>query len=421
MSGASPPIPPEKETTVAATPSVYVGTNGITDDGQGLLSALKQARRGGARLIVRGALTIRSPTNLLTGDVVEFDNATLTLGYNGNMFSEGGQSNLSFLGALTVRGGRSQGFSGNGWLLVGGSNVRFDWHCQCSDFSTTPSKYLVLGKPNDTTGGSGFILKGQTLTTDSTVANLTDWSNVDISGIESPPNGMTGMAPVAVVNIKGDGNAGPVRGINIHDCRLDGGGIQKASGLITVKGSPGPGNIQDVVLRSLSLRNTCPVPGPGLLDACDVMYSTGVTIDDVRGDTAFHGVGCIASKATISNVSFERLNGRSVAVGDAQVQKENISDVIVTNCVGTNCGQSTLGSGGSGFIVASSEGFSTERVVFKGCRATDTTGHAQKFGFQLTAHGTIKDVTLEGGEFSGFGGSINNPSAIQLTVRGAKT
>ncbi|MGP8067543.1 MAG: hypothetical protein ACLPU9_04825 [Thermoplasmata archaeon] len=421
MSGTNPPFPratdPPPDPTAA--PVVFVGSNGAADDGSGLLTALKKARILRSRLVVQGALTIRSPTNLLSGDVIEFDNATLTIGFNGNVFNEAGQSNLTMLGTVTVKGGRTQGFSGNGWLILGGSNIRFDWHCLCSDFSTSPSKYLILGKPNETTGGNGFVLRGQTVTADSTVVNLTDWSNVDISGVHSPPGGMTGMAPVAVVNIKCDATAGPVRGINVHDCQIDGGGVQKASGLITVKGTVGPGNIREVVLKNLELRNTCPVPGPGLLDACDVIGATDVTIDNVRGDTAFHGVGCIASHAAIANVVFEHLNGRAVAVGDASVQGENISDDTVTNCVGTDCGQTTLGPG-SGFIVASSAGFSVERVTFTGCRTRDTTGHSQRYGFQITAHGIVKDVVLDGGEYSGFGESIHNPSGSNLIIRGAK-
>ena len=71
------------------------------------------------------------------------------------------------------------------------------------------------------------------------------------------------MAPVAVVNIKCDATAGPVRGINVHDCQIDGGGVQKASGLITVKGTVGPGNIREVVLKNLRAPKHLPRPGPG--------------------------------------------------------------------------------------------------------------------------------------------------------------
>jgi hypothetical protein len=422
MAGGTPGTPPAAEPPVGAStaPVVYVGSNGAVDDGAGLGAALKQARSAQTRLVVRGALTVRSPTGLRSGDTLEFDNASVTIGYSGNIFTAAGQANLTMRGTLAVRGGKSQGFAGNGWLLLGCSAVRFDWQCQCSDFSFAPSKFLILAAANGAAGGDGFVLSGATITTDSTVVNMTDWSNVDISGVQSPRGGMTGPSPVAVVNIKSDTAAGPVHGITIHDCQIDGGAVQKISGLITVKGTVGAGNIHDVTLKNLALRNTCPVPGPGLLDACDVIGATGVVIDRVTGDTAFHGVGCIASRATITNVVFERLNGRAVAVGDAAVQGENISDVTVTDCVGTDCGQSTLGAGGSGFIVASSPNFRVDRVTFTGCRTRDTTGHSQRYGFQITAHGSVSDVQLVGGEYAGFGQSIFNPTGASLTVRGAK-
>ena len=107
MSGTNPPFPratdPPPDPTAA--PVVFVGSNGAADDGSGLLTALKKARILRSRLVVQGALTIRSPTNLLSGDVIEFDNATLTIGFNGNVFNEAGQSNLTMLGTVTVKGG----------------------------------------------------------------------------------------------------------------------------------------------------------------------------------------------------------------------------------------------------------------------------------------------------------------------------
>src|SRR5580658_3169774 len=137
MAGGGSPTPPAP----TPAPTIYVGTNGTSDDGAGLLAALTQARSAHGRLVVRGPLTIRSPTVLRSGDTIEFDRAVLTLGYNGNIFNASGESNLTMLGVVEVHGGKSQGFLGNGWLLLGGSTVTFDWQCQCSEFSVAPSKF----------------------------------------------------------------------------------------------------------------------------------------------------------------------------------------------------------------------------------------------------------------------------------------
>ncbi len=398
---------------------MFTGSGGAQDDAVGLTDTLRKARRNRAGVTIRGSLTLRSPVRILSGDSLEFDHATIDLGYMGNGFVAIGQSDVSVRGTLTYRGGHSQGFVGNGWLLVSGKRFRFEWDCTISDFSSDPSKYLILARTNEVGPGDGLTILGRTLTTDSTVVNTTNWSNIEVAGVCTPPGGMTGMPPVAVVNLKSDGTAGQTHGIRVHDCDLDGGGRQQTSGLVTVKGAPGPGVIQDVVLRDLKLRNMCPVPGPSLQDACDIIGVSGVQVDNVSGDTAFHGVGCIASHATITNVAFRNLNGRSVAVGDAQVQSENISDITVRNCSAVDCGQSTLGPG-SGFIVAASANFSVDHVVFENCTAKDSTGHSQKYGLQVTANGKIFDVTLIGGEYSGTLGSIRNPSNVPITVQGAK-
>jgi len=408
-------------TTPPTAGVVYQGTNGGSDDGAGLLQALRQARRSKSPLVVRGGLVIRSPVRLLSGDSLVFDHATVVLGYAGNMFVEVAQSGISMTGSLVVKGGKSQGFAGNGWLLIGGSGIRFDWTCQCSDFSFDPNKYLILGRANETTGGNGLVLAGETTTSDSTVLNAGDWSNVEVSGVKTVPGGMTSPCPVAVINIKSDGAAGPVENVYVHDCQLDGGGFQKTSGLVTVRGELGANNVRHVQLKNLQLRNMCPVPGPSIQDACDIIAVTDVTVDQITGDTAFHGVGCIASQARISNVVFRNLNGRAVAVGDAHAQHENISDIVVSHCEATDCGQSTLGPGGSGFLVAATEGCTTRNVTFENCRAKDTSGHSQPYGFRVTANGTVQDVQLVGGEYHGFKASIFNPSNVPVSNRGAVT
>ncbi len=419
MSGPSPDRPP-------ATPGgsaggvVFTGSNGASDDGVGLLGALRQARRARVPVVVRGNLVVRSPVRLLSGDELQFDGATVSLGYAGNMFVEVAQSGVTMRGTLEVRGGKSQGFAGNGWLLVGGSGIRFDWHCRCSDFSFDPNKYLILGRANETTGGNGLVLTGETVTADSTVLNAGDWSNVDVSGVKTIPGGMSSPCPVAVINIKSDGAAGPVEHVSVHDCQLDGGGNQRTSGLVTVRGELGANNVRHVSLKNLSLRNMCPVPGPSLQDACDIIAVTDVTVDNVTGDTAFHGVGCIASQARISNVVFRNLNGRAVAVGDAHAQHENISDIVVSNCEGTDCGQSTAGPNGSGFLVAATEGCTTSNVTFENCRTRDTTGRSQPYGFRVTANGTVSGVRLVGGTYQGYKASVFNPSNVPIANQGAQ-
>jgi hypothetical protein len=384
------------------------GTNGF----------LEAVRSGAGKVVIRGAFTVTAPTNLGSNVHLEFDDAALTLGGSVNIFQAGGQSNLTFTGKVRFAGGRSAGFAGFGFLLNGCSNVLFDWTCQVSDFAASPGKFLINCNPQGPTGGRNLTLRGQTVTLDSTVIRTNDWSQVDISGVTTAPGGLTAPVPLAPVAVMSDGAAGSTGGVNVHDCQMDGGGIQKVSGLVRVFGAPGAGNIAGVKCTNLQLRNMIPVPSAGLADGLDINYCVDVQVSHVTGDRCCDLVSCVASRAVVSDCVAQDCNGVGILVGDGGSQTESIADITVRNCVATNCGRGLKFVNAAGIGVASSRGTTTDRVTFENCRSHDTTGSAQMFGFGFNPVGSITNVKIVGGELSGFSQPIANAPRSGLQVRG---
>jgi hypothetical protein len=406
--------------------SVVVGPNGPTsgvdfgpgNSPSGTNGFLEAVRSGASKVIIRGNHTVTAPTNLGPNVHLEFDDAKLTLGANVNIFQAGGQANLRFTGRVTFVGGRDAGFAGFGFLLNGCSDVLFDWTCDVSQFPTVPHKFLINGNPQGANPGRNFTLRGTTVTKDSTVVRLNDWSEVEVSGIETPPGGLTASVPLAPVAILSDGVAGPIRGVYVHDCRMDGGGMQQMSGLVRIFGAVGARNITDVRCTDLQLGNMIPIPSKGLADGLDVNQCTDVTISRVVGGRCCDLVSCIASRAVVTDCVAEDCSGVGILVGDGGSQKESIADVTVRNCVATNCGRGLGYTNSAGIGVASSPATTTDRVTFENCRSHDTTGSSQQFGFGFNAVGSITNVKIVGGEYSGYRQAILNPTGRGLQIRG---
>ncbi|MCI4333339.1 MAG: hypothetical protein L3K01_06425 [Thermoplasmata archaeon] len=360
-----------------------------------------------------------APTNLPPNVELAFEDAVLTLGANVNMFQAGGKSHLRFTGRVRFDGGKVAGFAGFGFLLNGCSDVLFDWTCQVSQFPADSHKFLINCNPlQGTTPGRNLTLRGRTVTLDSTVLRAMDYAQVEVSGVESGPGGRTATVPLAPVAIFSDGLAGPIGGINVHDCRLDGGGMQKMSGLVRVIGALGAGNIVGVRCTDLQLGNMIPVPSDGLADGLDVARCTDVVISRVTGGRCCDLVSCMSSRAVVSDCVAEDCNGIGILVGDGASQTESIADIVVRNCVATNCGRGLRYVNASGIGVAASPGTTTDRVTFENCRSHDTTGSAQKYGFGFGTNGTITNVRILGGEYSGFGEAILHPTGKGLQLRG---
>jgi hypothetical protein len=423
MAGGEPappaPRPPRSGTVVVGpngpAPGVEFGPGNSPSGTNGFLEAI---RSGATKVVIRGSFSVTAPTNLRSNLHLEFDDATLTLGANVNIFQASALANLSFTGTVRFDGGRSRGFAGFGFLLNGCTDVVFDWKCQVAGFSETPGKFLINGNPQGAAGGRAFTLRGETVTIDSTVVRLCDYSHVDISGVRTPPGGLTAAAPLAPVAVVADGSAGPTTDVHIHDCDVDGGGVQKVSGLVRVFGAPGPGTIGRVQCADLRLRNTIPVPSDGRADGLDINHCVDVTVDRVTGDRVCDLVSCVASRAVVSDCAAHDCTGVGILVGDGGSQTESIADVTVRNCVATDCGRGLKFVNAAGIGVASSHGTTTERITFENCRSRDTTGSAQRFGFGVNALGTIATVKIVGGELGGFEGPIANPTRAGVQVRG---
>jgi hypothetical protein len=416
---AGTPAPPAGRTVVVAPEGPTAGVDfGPGNSPSGTNGFQEAVRSGAGTVVIRGAFQITAPTNLGPNLHIRFDDAVLTLGGSTNMFQAGGKSNLSFTGKVRFVGGREAGFVGFGFLLNGCSDVVFDWQCDVSGFSLSPGRFLINCNPQGPTGGRNLTLRGQTVTHDSTVLRAMDSSQVDVSGVVTPPGGLTAAVPLAPVAILSDGAAGTTGGIHVHDCDMDGGGIQKVSGLVRVFGSAGPGNIVGVQCSNLKLRNMIAIPSDGLADGLDVNHAVDVQISNVVGDRVCDLVSCVASRAVVSDCVAQDCNGIGILVGDGGSQTENISDITVRNCVATNCGRGLKFVNQSGIGVASSKGMTTDRVTFENCKSHDTTGSAQAFGFGFNAVGTITNVRIVGGELSGFREPIINPTRAGLQVRG---
>lgn len=415
----TPPSPSNSRTVVVASngpaPGIDFGPGNSPSGTNGIQEAV---RSGAGKVVVRGPFTITAPTNLPSNLEIQFDNAELRLGGNVNMFQAGGKSHLTFSGTVRFLGGRDSMFGGFGFLLNGCSDVLFDWTCEISGFALSPGKFLINANPQGTTGGHNLTLRGRTVTVDSTVLRTNDWSQVEVSGVMTAAGGLTAAVPLAPIAIMADGVAGPTTGVYVHDCEMDGGGIQRVSGLVRVFGAPGAGNISGVRCANLKLRNMIPVPSAGLADGLDVNHCTDVTIGNVTGDRLCDLISCVASRAVVSDCVAEDCNGVGILVGDGGSQTESISDITVRNCVATNCGRGLKFVNAAGIGVASSRGTTTDRVTFENCRSHDTTGSAQKYGFGFNAVGTITNVRIVGGELSGFGEPIANPTRAGLQVRG---
>lgn len=423
--GADPPsIPgtpaarPRRTGTVVVDPMDPSADFGPGNSPSGTNGLQEAVRSGASDIVIRGDFLVAAPTNLPPNVHLEFDNAVLTLGGNVNMFQAGGKSNLRFTGRVRFLGGKAAGFGGFGFLLNGCTDVLFDWDCQVTGFPATPHKFLINCNPQGTTPGRNLTLRGRTVTHDSTVLRAMDWTQVEVTGVESAPGGLTAPVPLAPVAILSDGLAGPIGGIRVHHCRLDGGGIQTMSGLVRVVGAVGEGNIVGVECSDLELGNMIPVPSEGLADGLDVAHCTDVTIARVTGGRCCDLVSCISSRAVVSDCVAEDCNGIGILVGDGGSQTESISDIVVRNCVARNCGRGLHYVNASGIGVAASPGTTTDRVTFENCRSHDTTGSAQKFGFGFGTAGTITNVRILGGEYSGFGQAILHTTGTGLQIRG---
>lgn len=428
MTNALDPAPRPSSAPLQASKTVVVSPNGPGNGAEygpgnspsGTNGFLEAVRSGAAKVVIRGSFTITAPTNLGSNVHLEFDDAVLTLGANVNIFQAGGQSKLTFTGKVSVNGGRDSGFAGFGFLLNGCSEVLFDWTCRVSKFPAAPGRFLIDCNPQGATGGRKLTLRGQTVTVDSTILRANDWSQVEVSGVQTAPGGLVAAVPLAPVAILSDGAAGTTSEISVHDCQMDGGGIQKVSGLVRVFGSPGPGNIVGVQCINLCLRNTIMVPSAGLADGLDINHCVDVKVANITGDRVCNLVSCIASRAVVSDCVAEDCNGVGILVGDGGSQTESIADITVRNCVATNCGRGLRFVNAAGIGVASSRGTTTDRVTFENCRSSDTTGSAQMYGFGVNAVGVITDVRILGGSLSGFGQAILNPTPSGLQVRGVE-
>jgi len=423
---ASPPVssatpPADVRTVVVAANGPAVGVDfGPGNSPSGTNGFLEAVRSRASRVVIRGEFTVVAPTNLGSDVHLEFEDARLTLGANVNMFQAGGKSNLRFTGRVRFVGGKDAGFAGFGFLLNGCSNVVFDWSCEVSGFPAAPHKFLINGNPQGTTPGRSFTLRGTTVTRDSTVVRLNDWSEVEVCGVETVPGGLTASVPLAPVAVLSDGLAGPIHGVYVHDCRMDGGGIQKMSGLVRIVGAVGTGNITGVRCTDLLLGNMVAVPSAGLADGLDVNHCRDVTISRVIGGRCCDLVSCISSQALVTDCAAEDCTGVGILVGDGANQSEPVTDVVVRNCTATNCGQGLRFVNAAGIGVASSPGTSTDRVTFENCRSHDTTGSAQQFGFGFNAVGSITNVRIVGGEYSGYRQAILNPTGKGLQLLGVK-
>jgi hypothetical protein len=397
------------------SPGVDFGPGNSPSRTNGFLEAV---RSGASRIVIRGAFVVTNPTNLGSNVAIEFEDAALSLGGSVNMFQSGGQANLSFSGKVRFDGGRAAGFVGFGFLLNGCRNVLFDWTCEVSGFSEAPGRFLINCNPLGPTGGRGLTVRGKTVTLDSTVVRANDWSDIDVSGVVTAPGGLTAPVPLAPVAILSDGTAGPVTGVHVHDCEMDGGGIQTVSGLVRVFGAPGPGTIVGVNCANLRLGNMNPVPSNGLSDGLDINHSSDVTVSNVTGGRCCDLVSCIASRAVVSDCVAEDCNGVGILVGDGGSQTEDIADITVRNCVAKNCGRGLQFTNSAGLGVASSRGTTTDRVTFENCRSSDTTGSAQMSGLSINALGIISNVRVVGGALSGYRQPVLNPTGRGLQVRG---
>lgn len=421
MSGTPPP-----PTSAAPGTTVVVSADGPRDGvdfGPGNSPSrtngfLEAVRSGASRVVVRGAFSVVAPTNLRSDLELAFDGATIAIGANTNVFQAGGQSHLRFTGSVRFDGGRSRSVSGFGFLLNGCTDVVFDWNCAVEGFANNPGRFLINGNPAGTQPGRGLTLRGRTVTADSTVLRACDYSDVEVSGVVTPPGGLTAAVPLAPVAIVSDGVTGPVRNVHVHDCQMDGGGVQKVSGLVRVFGAPGNGHIIGVRLENLRVGNTITVPSAGLSDGVDVNHAEDVTIRAVTGGRVCDLVSCVASRSVVEACVAEDCNGVGILVGDGGSQSEAIENIVVRGCTATNCGRGLQFVNAAGLGVAATKGSSTRNVRFENCQSRDTTGSAQRYGFSLNALGEIDGVEVIGGALGGFERSVVNPSGRGLRTRG---
>jgi hypothetical protein len=421
MSGtATPPVAPAAGTTVTVSADgpkdgVEFGPGNSPSGTNGFLEAV---RSGASRIVVRGGFQVVAPTNLRSDLELAFDGASIGLGANTNIFQAGGQSRLRVTGSVRFDGGRARGFNGFGFLLNGCSDVRFDWDCRVEGFASDPHRSLINANPAGTRPGRTLVLRGRTVTIDSAVLRACDYSDVEVSGVSTPPGGLTAAVPLAPVAVLSDGVTGPVRNVYVHDCDLDGGGVQKVSGLVRVFGAPGNGHIVGVHLENLRVGNTIPIPSDGLSDGVDVNHAEDVTIRGVTGGRVCDLVSCVASRAVVENCTAVDCNGIGILVGDGGSQTEAIEDVVVRGCTATNCGRGLKFVNAAGMGVAATRGSSTRKVRFENCTSKDSTGSAQRYGFSINALGGIDEVEIVGGALGGFERAVVNPSGRGLRTRG---
>lgn len=379
--------------------------NGVADDTAAIQAALTAGAgrtvafpKPATAYLVTSTLTVAAGTTLL------FDSAVVRAGaaFATGLFSVGA-ANIRVTGSVIIdlNGNATPGFVGSASTFTFTS----DAYAVATNAPSTPSNNNYLFKFVQ----SSFVKIGGHVTTTGNspwLVYVDRGVSYDISGIDTPPISVDDGV-FAVIFCTDTTSTNSLSWINVHDCRIDGGGhiAQYAPVFIGTIGS----NIavSHVTVSNVKVTNTI-----STADGIDLICCNFATVTNCTFSTVMYGVG-IAGGAVIAvtGVIGFQTRGVVVGVGDGSTPMDT-SIVTVSNCLGYGCGTGTVPYA---FLVNTGNNKNCSAVRFVECSAFATPG-AYAVVITKTGTGTVSDIEFEDCNFvTGTTGVVND------TVSGTNT
>ncbi len=334
-------------------------------------------------LLGPGVYTLGGSVELGSAVELRFQNCSIEMGLNVPAFHvPPGSKDIALTGSLEAVG---NGHTAHFFRIDGTDGVDISLRGRATRLGPRMTMFLISQSTRVRLGGA---LRSE----DSAIVRCVDSSSVDISGVQCRYKSNIAESAIRVVST---GTYGLVRGINIHDCDVDGNGnVDLFGALINVSSNTGTPPIEEVMLRNLSVRGTIK-----LGDGIDVGRCRYVTVSDVVGDHLNCVVSLLASDVVVTNVVGHDSRAQTVAVGDPTVQTDDQENIIVLGCISVNCGAGFSGPPGSGLGVLVTQGRSIRHVRWSHCISVGVPGGGSRYGLGVSAGAfdvRVNDCLLEG-------------------------
>lgn len=379
--------------------------NGIINDTAAIQAALTAG--AGHTVIFPNTSVAYLVTSTLTvsaGTTLFFDNAVVRAGaaVSTGLFSVAA-ANIRVTGSVVIdlNSFATPGFVGNASTFT----FTADAYAVATNAPSTPSANNYLYKFVQ----SSFVKIGGHITTTGNspwLVYVDRGTSYEISGIDTPPL-QVDDGVYAVCFCTDSTSTNSLSWVDIHDCRVDGGGhiAQYAPFFIGKIGSTIA--VSHVTISNVKVTNTT-----STADGIDIICCNFVTVTNCTFSSVMYGVGIAGGAViTVTGVIAYNTRGVCVGVGDGSTPMDT-SIVGVSNCSAYGCGTGIVPYA---FLVNTGTNKNCSGVRFLECSAFATPG-AYAVVITKNGSGTVSDIEFESCNFvSGSTGVVND------TVSGTNT